>query len=295
MVKYPSLSEQQQQNLPALLKPASRIPAQFSDSSHQLWFCDTVDGPMVLKLCDHANIQQSNFWRGMNSLFVIDFPASLANITTVYQQISTLSSLDIPPLVATEKSAFLLTKWLSGDEVNASMLNLETIKSLASHLGRLHQQQLPQWGSLQQPEFTAKDWPFRLKTTLQQLAHQQADLIDQAVLQQALSQTEQIAENLFVPIMPDLRWDQFLMQQGKLSALVDLDAIVYGPKTLEFVLLEYLLDSEQAEVFAAEYQSYQSIPDLTAVRLPYRLLLFLMNVLGETDLSSWLNHPQRFH
>ena len=94
--------------------------------------------------------------------------------------------------------------------------------------------------------------------------------------------------------MPDLRWDQFLMQQGKLSALVDLDAIVYGPRTLEFVLLEYLLDQTQAECFATEYQNYQSIPDLTKVRLPYRLLLFLMNVLGETDLNSWLNHPERF-
>lgn len=281
--------------MPALLKPASRIPAQFSDSSHQLWFCDTVDGPMVLKLCDHANIQQSNFWLGLNGLFDIKFPFSLGNIAEVYQRISKWSCLDIPPLVAAEKSTFVLTKWLSGDEVNASKLSLDTIKSLASHLGHLHQQQLPQWGSLQQPEFTAKDWPLRLRTALQQLAHQQADLIDKAVLQQALNQTEQLTENLFVPIMPDLRWDQFLMQQGKLSALVDLDAIVYGPKTLEFVLLEYLLDSEQAEVFATEYQTYQSLPDLKVVRLPYRLLLFLMNVLGETDLSSWLNHPQRFH
>ena len=94
--------------------------------------------------------------------------------------------------------------------------------------------------------------------------------------------------------MPDLRWDQFLRQQDKLSALVDLDAIVYGPRTLEFVLLEYLLDPSQAECFAAEYQNYQVIPDLTDVRLPYRLLLFSMNVLGETDLDEWLNHPHRF-
>lgn len=76
---------------------------------------------------------------------------------------------------------------------------------------------------------------------------------------------------------------------------MDLDAIVYGPKTLEFVLLEYLLDQKQAEIFAVEYMNHQTIPDLTAVRLPYRLLLFLMNVLGEMDLNSWLNHPKRFN
>jgi len=282
--------------LPVLQKPASRIPAQFSDSSHQLWFCDTVDGPMVLKLCDHANIEQSTFWRGMNSLFAINFPASLATIAEVYHRISMISSLAIPSLITSMEAQFVLARWLPGNDVESSAVTTLTIKSLANHIGLMHQQQHSRWGSLQQPEYTAEDWPLRLQSTLQLLKQQQSHphSIDQAVLQQALKQAEQLSENTFVPIMPDLRWDQFLMQQGKLSALVDLDAIVYGPRTLEFVLLEYLLDQSQAEQFAAEYQNYQVIPDLTDVRLPYRLLLFLMNVLGETDLNSWLNHPERF-
>ncbi|HAD30718.1 MULTISPECIES: phosphotransferase [unclassified Methylophaga] len=290
MVNYPSLSQQQQKALPDLQKPPSRIPAQFSDSSHQLWFCETVDGPMVLKLCDHANIEQSAFWQKMNSLFAINFPTSLGNIAEVYQRISTISPLVIPSLINSMAAEFVLARWLPGEDVDPSSVTALTIKSLANHIGLMHQQQHPRWGSLQQPEYTAEDWPRRLKITLQQ----QSDSIEQTVLQQALKQAELLCENTFVPIMPDLRWDQFLMQQDKLSALVDLDAIVYGPRTLEFVLLEYLLDQSQAEQFAAEYQNYQVIPDLTNVRLPYRLLLFLMNVLGETDLNSWLNHPERF-
>lgn len=249
---------------------------------------------MVLKLCDHFNIQKSTFWLAMNSLFAINFPASLASIDNVYQRISKMSPLDIPCFIAAEDSTFVLTKWLSGTDLHASAVTNDMIKSLSRHIGLLHQQQHPQWGSLQQPEFTATDWPLRLKNTLQLVAQQTIYSIDKAVLQQALNQTEQLAENLFVPIMPDLRWDQFLMQQDKLTALVDLDAIVYGPQALEFVLLEYLLDQNQVELFAVEYMNYQTIPDLAAVRLPYRLLLFLMNVLGETDLNSWLNHPERF-
>lgn len=249
---------------------------------------------MVLKLCDHANIHQSTFWLGMNSLFAINFPVSLGNIATVYQQISKLSSLVIPPFIAAEEASFVLTKWLPGNDFHSSAVTNDTIRSLASHLGQLHQQQYSHWGSLQQPVFTATDWSLRLKNTLQMLAQQQADWIDQAVLQQALIQAEQLSEKIFVPIMPDLRWDQFLVHECKLSALVDLDAIVYGPRTLEFVLLEYLLEQTQADCFAAEYQNYQAIPDLTDVRLPYRLLLFLMDVLGETDLNSWLNHSERF-
>jgi hypothetical protein len=291
LVKYPTLSEQQQQDLPTLLKPANRIPSQFSDSSHQLWFCDTVDGPMVLKLCDHFNIQQSTFWQGMNSLFAINFPASLGNIAEVYRRISAISPLIVPSFITSMEAEFVLVRWLPGEDVDASAVTALAIKSLANHIGLMHQQQHPRWGSLQQPEFTTEDWPQRLKMTLQQ----QADSIDQTVLKPALKQAEQLCENTFVPIMPDLRWDQFLMQQDKLSALVDLDAIVYGPRTLEFVLLEYLLDQTQAECFATEYQNYQSIPDLTKVRLPYRLLLFSMNVLGETDIQVWLNHPHRFY
>lgn len=244
----------------------------------------------MLKLCDHANIDQSPFWQAMNSLFAINFPASLGNIAEVYQRISAISPLAVPSLITSMEAEFVLTRWLSGEDVDASAVTALAIKSLANHIGLMHQQQHPQWGSLQQSEFTAEDWPLRLKMTLQQ----QADSIDQTVLKPALKQAEQLCENTFVPIMPDLRWDQFLMQQAKLSALVDLDAIVYGPRTLEFVLLEYLLDQKQADLFAVEYLNYQTIPDLTAVRLPYRLLLFLMNVLGETDLNSWLNHPERF-
>ena len=245
---------------------------------------------MVLKLCDHANIEQSAFWQKMNSLFAINFPTSLGNIAEVYQRISTISPLVIPSLINSMAAEFVLARWLPGEDVDASAVTALMIKSLANHIGLMHQQQHPQWGNLQQPEFTTEDWPQRLKMTLQQ----QADSIDQTVLKLALKQAEQLCENTFVPIMPDLRWDQFLMQQDKLSALVDLDAIVYGPRALEFVLLEYLLDQTQAEQFAAEYQNYQVIPDLTDVRLPYRLLLFLMNVLDETDLNLWLNHPERF-
>jgi len=231
----------------------------------------------------------------MNSLFAINFPMSLGNIASVYQQISNSSRLSIPPLIASAEAEFVLTEWVPGNDVLAEAVNEETISSLAKHLGLLHQLQCSHWGGLQKPEFTATEWPLRLKITLQALSQQQASSVDQAVLHQALIQTKHLSEFMFVPIMPDLRWDQFLMQDNKLSALVDLDAIVCGPRTLEFVLLEFLLNQQQADCFVAEYQRYQSIPDLADVRLPYRLLLFLMNVLGETDLDAWLNHPKRFN
>ena len=113
------------------------------------------------------------------------------------------------------------------------------------------------------------------------------------ILNTALQQAKAIEVDEFVPIMPDLRWDQFLQQNDRLSALVDLDAFVFGPKGIELVLLEYLLSEQQAEIFNRHYQQYAHIPDLTPFRISYRILLFLMNVLGEQNLDNWLDRGVR--
>lgn len=248
---------------------------------------------MVLKVCEHQHIEQSAFWRGMNSLFAIGFPASLENIATIYQFVSRVSPLVIPPFIAAQASTFVLARWLPGDILQAEKVTQNTVELLAAHLGLLHTQQQTSWGAIQQPQFTAADWRQRLQDTLQTLAAERSEPLCSEVLQQATEQVNTLVEDCFVPIMPDLRWDQFLTQEATL-ALVDLDAIVYGPRTLEFVLLEYLLDETQAACFVNTYQRYLPVPDLSAVRLAYRLLLFLMNVLGETDLKKWMAAPERF-
>ncbi len=248
---------------------------------------------MVLKVCEHQHIENSAFWRGMNRLFAIDFPASLENIATIYQFVSRLSPLVIPQFIAAKASSFVLARWLPGDILQSEKVTQNSVELLAAHLGLLHRQQQTRWGTIQQPQFTAAEWQTRLQDTLQTLAGEMTDPFCSEVLQQAVEQVSTLVEDCFVPIMPDLRWDQFLTHQATL-ALVDLDAVVYGPRTLEFVLLEYLLDDAQSAHFIRTYQSYLPVPDLSAVRDAYRLLLFLMNVLGETDLKKWLAAPQRF-
>ena len=248
---------------------------------------------MVLKVCEHQHIAQSTFWRGMNSLFAINFPASLENIAAIYQFVSRLSPLVIPQFIAAQASSFVLARWLPGDSLQSGKVTQNTVELLAAHLGSLHTQSKINWGTIQQPQFSAAQWRQRLQDTLQILADEATDPVCNEVLQQAIEQVNTLVEDCFVPIMPDLRWDQFLTHEAAL-ALVDLDAVVYGPRTLEFVLLEYLLDDTQAVSFANTYQQYLPIPDLSAVRVAYRLLLFLMNVLGATDLKQWMAATERF-
>ena len=294
MVKYPLLTEQQQQDLPVLIKSAEPIASQFDDSTHQLWYCDTVDGSMVLKICNQHTIQQSTFWQGMNSLFNADFSSSLGKIEMIYHYMDANSPLAIPAFVAAEAETFVLAKWLEGDTVNSASLTDGMVIQLAEHLSELHQHSQATWGAFHHAELKAEQWPIRLQNTLQSLAESQLEKIPDAMLAMALEQAKSVQPENFVPIMPDLRWDQFLKRNDHLSALVDLDAMVWGPVELDFVLLEYLLSEQQCQLFTQRYEKHHKIPSLTRVRKPYRLLLFMMHVLGEQDIDVWMQAPPRF-
>lgn len=293
MVDYPALSQHQQRKLPTLLKPATPVAAQFDDSSHQLWFCQTSIGALVLKVADKPVIRCSSFWQGVNRLFALNFPASLADTTGVQQFLSRHSPLTIPECLSAN-SGFVLCRQLAGKTIDAEAVNPDIIRQLARHIAVLHQQTAERWGVLRKPKFSADLWSSRLRQTLSYLAANNDIAISPVLLGNALKQAADIHSNSFVPVMLDLRWDQFLAEDGKLTALVDLDAFVLAPREVELVLLELLLNASQATIFAEEYQRFHQLPDLSYVRTAYRALLFLMNVLGETDCEAWLAKPMHF-
>jgi len=294
---YPGLSPAQQINLPELIQ-ATALPMMYSDSTHQLWDCETTQGPLIVKVCNSANVTQSIFWQGMERLFAVNLPGQLGKFEQVFTSLAELSPLKIPEYIASgpasaHQQAFIAVRKLPGKMLQASEVNEVMIVSLASHIAALHQHRKTSWGRFGQAEFSAEFWPHRLQDSLQLLATSHPNIpVD--ILTEAMKLAGNCEANKFVPIMPDLRWDQFLQHQGKLSALVDLDAFVFAPRELELVLLEYILDERQARVFARQYQQTHCLPDLSGLRKPYRLLLYLMNVLGEKNLDRWLQAPARF-
>jgi Ser/Thr protein kinase RdoA (MazF antagonist) len=288
LVSYPTLSEQEQETLPKLKQAASPLPVLFEDSTHQLWRCHTIEGERILKVCNKQHIKKSLFWQGMNKLFNVGFPGNLPQIASTYQQIATISSLAVPKYITAQANRFVFATWLNGEPVDPKNINDDMVLQLAEHLGKCHQHVKSSWGAFHSPTLSAEQWSVSLYETLKDLAASCLNEVPKNVLNSALRQAEAIQSEQFVPIMPDLRWDQFIQDNDELSALVDLDAFVYGPRELELILLEHLLDTQQIMVFKKQYQVYREMPDLGVVRLPYQLLLFLMNVLGEQDLERWL-------
>lgn len=293
MYTYPHLTPSEQASLPKLIAPPTAIPSKFADSTHQLFYCQTADGEMVLKVCNLVAVQKSQFWLGANHLFAADFPNSLVNIQFTHRFLQENAVLTVPDFVSARAHRFVLTRFLAGKDLQTEEITGQWVIQLAEHIAKLHQCTYPSWGNLHTPQFSATEWANRLHETLGELIKQHDTLIAEPLLADVLAHTENIHETEFVPVMLDLRWDQFRCSQLNPSstndlALIDLDAFVIAPRALDLVLLEYVLTPAQLALFKQHYTQTHPWPDHTANTPCYQLLLFLMNILGETDLVTWM-------
>ena len=289
MHTYPLLTPLEQDNLPALIAVPSLLPSNFADSTHQVFLCETVNGPMVLKVCDEGSVTQSGFWQGLNHLFLADFPNSLAQIDRIHDLLAKQGCFAIPEYVASSRGRFVLSRFIAGVDVSSAQVTDDMVLQLAKHIAQLHQHTQPTWGNLHTPAYKAREWNNRLQATLTALSAQDDVTIGKSLLTAVLAQANTINETDFAPMMLDLRWDQFrTVAQSNELALIDLDAFVIGPRSLELVLLEYVLTPQQFSLFKSIYTEKNDWPDYSAQKASYQLLLFLMQVLGETDLASWM-------
>ncbi len=277
-------------NLPTF-NSATHITQRFDDSTHELWLLESSASSSFLKICSNTS---SPFWQIMQSLFDFDLPQQIGNFAQLYRFIDAATPLQIPTIVtavsAQQKdnssyhNAYIVSSLVTGEAVDKP--NLIMVEQLAEHIAGLHQHTFTSWGCFYGSP-NNKQWPETLVHILQDFSAQQT--IPTEYLAEAIDACQHIETAEFVPIMPDLRWDQFLQEDGELTALVDLDAFVSAPRELDFVLLEYLLSAEHYAHFCQCYSTVLTIPDISEVRPAYRLLLFLMQVLGETDIDTWMN------
>ncbi|WP_029933852.1 hypothetical protein [Thiomicrospira pelophila] len=276
--------------LPNILS-AQPQPTLYHDSTHQLFYLQTEQGDKVLKTLN-PNAQQQDFWRNVRVLFGLDLQQHLQHQAWCSRQLADLTDLAIPQIEwavnpSESLQGFVLASKLAGETGQAKWMNQTNVERFARHLSSLHQVQYSSWGVWHQPQYPLNDWSTRLAQRLKSWMNS----TDHQAWWSAIEQAEALHIDSAVPTMLDCRWDQFLFEQKQLSALVDLDAFVLAPVELTWVILEYLLDEHQAWWFK---QAYGDLPDLTQVRAPYRLWLFGLNLLGETDLAHWMAAPTRF-
>ncbi len=245
------------------------LPTVFEDSSHQIWFYDDAGQRDVIKVLNSVTHDAGPFWLGMKALFDVDLPQQISRFETLYPMVADATELRIPTLkkLFLKPSAGLWglrTDCLPGRAVTAESVTSEMVAQLARHLAGLHQVSFEGFGDITCPEFnrqTHQAWSNHLKTWLEQQATPEKG-VPASECDALLAECDKVFQpdvdaGPFGIIMPDLRWDQFLQQDGRLTGLTDLDALVAGPIALDWVLVELLLNENQFDEFCNEYQKWR--------------------------------------
>lgn len=276
---------------PAIDSPILKVywaPATYPDASHQLVFIKTATTAYYLKW-PKKQVKSQNFWRLSQAWFQLDihsnyqFPVASEGI---WAQLSAASSLRwVQPL---EVKHYVLTRAVENYGIPPILSN-QALDKLRAHFKAMQSFSSAKMGCLVNPRLNLSDWWQRLECGFQ------LTTISKQRIESALAAARDYPEQKAVPLMLDWRWDQLAWQAGLPDTIIDLDAWVWAPETLNWVMLEYLLAGQSDEEISRWLVDLQvNQRQLEAWREVYRLLLFAMNWQGETNLDTWLAAPKLF-
>ena len=266
--------------LPIRVIDYQAVASPFADATHCVYRLVADEGVFALKLLRDT---PTPFWRGMDALFDVRLAQQVTRSTDHYARAADTFSLRVPGLIDYANAsptlpAYLLTSWLAGDSIDPTSVSDQLIEDMAHADALRHQKKLMTWGRAVAPFCSMQEWQARIATLLPNVSRD-------ALM--SLSQPDG-----FVPMIMDMRWDQCLQQQGRLSALVDMDAFVYAPKTLELVLMEYWLTSAELSIWRQTYLDCGGeLPTLRDVRSLYRQLLWSWQIFGPIPEPEWMQWP----
>lgn len=277
------------------------------ENANEIWDVVTPRGAFVVRIPRaDAGKPRHPFWDGLYKLFGLHVYVDIESQAPLAQVIHDRSPLRVPHVRSVDVSGTLIgrpytiVERLPGKPAQLDLgPGRELIaQDLGAHLGGVHRARFEYWGTFEgHPRFNPREWPSRLADTLAVLAER--DHADAAKVRATLSRFQAQARALPVPqhltlVFPDLRPSQFLEHDGRLTALVDIESMVIGPRELDLVAIEYSLPPQHVGAFRRGYEKYLPLPPLADVRALYRYVYYLIDILAEPDFDRWMNHGIRF-
>ncbi|BBP46451.1 hypothetical protein THMIRHAS_18240 [Thiosulfatimonas sediminis] len=270
----------------------------FSDSTHQIWRLEGVNQAAVLKLADLPRLRQQPFWQGAQTLFAWDLSADYSRLAGTYRFFAERAMLSVPNLLAccvADKGgkAVLLTDFVEGQTLDVQSVCAADCQQLARYLVAMHQLEQQGIGGLGASNcLSLSEFQQRIVQFLHQSERLQsmetdekAELVDCGLSVKPLS---------LVPMVLDLRWDQFVRNPEGNLVLLDLDAALSAPLEMDWLMLEVILTASQIKIVILEYKQRVSMPsraDLQQVRMLYRALFCGIGLLGDQDWNWWRSLP----
>ena len=276
------------------------------ENANEIWDVATERGAYIVKIPRAvAGRPRHPFWYGLYKLFGLHVYVDIESLKPLADFIHARSPLRVPFVRRVDTSGeqiprpYTIVERVRGEQASLDGEHAEEIaRGLGEHLGSLHQARFDYWGVFEgDPKLAPAEWPQRVADVLGELAGRDGPARDK--IRPRIEPLQRAARGLAQPddfnlIFPDLRASQFLQQDGKLVALVDIDSIVIGPRELDLIAAEFMLRRELVEPFAAGYTKFLPLPRFGDVRELYRTLWFLVWILGEDDYDKWMRHDAWF-
>lgn len=277
------------------------------DNTNLVLEIKTKEESVILKIRKQVEGDIGSFWKGLEGLFGYQLNTDFDQQKALSEILKKEGVIDIPQVYKTCKTHngtgnnFILMQKMKGlgiskgskEEVDFRS-NPEILFALGQQIGKLHFIRRRIFGSISgEKSWGLEEFPKRLAENIAILSKSPEALKNSDVqnlvpkyIEMALSMPTPEAASL---IMLDLWPSQFLIKNGKISALVDIESYVWGPPELELAVLELWV--EDFNSFRKGYESVGNVlPDLEPVRELYRFYLYLANScpeLGIERLQEW--------
>jgi hypothetical protein len=239
-----------------------------------------------------------SFWSTLRALFGID-PRVASEAVPIYELLSEISPIPVPGLrrVGTASGrAWLVVELMTGAPLTSfAELSGDGLRELGRGLATIHRRRFDTLGSPSGSlRYPPEDFPRRLAKLVRTAAG--AGLIDAALAGEMCAAAGELPPPAAgALVLPDIFPPQFLARDGRVTAIVDVDAYVVGPRELDLVGLELFLDEVTAAHVARGYREIAELPALESVRRVYRYFLWVLDMNPTVlDVDGFVDRPAPF-
>jgi hypothetical protein len=255
-------------------------------SSHEVRAFTWEGEEYIVKRPNLAPDALSPFWWGLRAVFGSDFERQRAHLPRLLGQLDN-PHIPVARLVAVSQTGrYQLFRRAQGAPYAPDAFPPQVAYQLGQFMGCIHQRRRPGYGL--DPEGAREPFGQRMLAVMDQLI--QRFWADRPAVRQRFEALRGQAPQpeYFCPIMPDISANQFVYAPdlSKITALVDCDAYVAGPRQWELCVVELCL--EAGEDFQRGYETYQPLPSLAPSRDFYRLYTYLCDPWEAGDLEAFL-------
>ncbi|WP_422661248.1 aminoglycoside phosphotransferase family protein [Paenibacillus sp. EC2-1] len=266
----------------------------YSGHASDVWLVKTARGEYVVRSSRMTEAPSREFWWGCYDLFGID-PRQMRHFEKNAAMLGSILDIRVPQVYSRtdiDNKEYLVVEKMNGETLRAFIGQSHALlHQLGMWLAQVHLNRYDYFGNLSSGQIDRKEsFHVHMSQTIQHLVERDYmhDRKIKAQVDDIISQLIDLPVPYhFCPVFIDLDPSQFLIKDGMLSAVVDVEAYAIGPREFDFVGLEYVLDETSAASFLEGYSTILAPPDISKYRKVYRYFYRLLGVQGSIDLDQW--------